>query len=78
LPSATILDGSWHTARSRFDALMPGDSARRPVGYQDLVRLQECLAASSPLAWTPSNGAITIGGVWSWDRPVLRVGRQDP
>jgi deoxyribonuclease V len=43
---------------------MPGDSARWPVRYQDLVRLQECLAASSPLAWTPSNGAIAIGGVW--------------
>jgi hypothetical protein len=58
--SAMILDGSSHTARSRCDALMPGDSARWPVRYQDVVRLQECLAASSPLAWTPSNGAIAI------------------
>jgi deoxyribonuclease V len=62
--SATILDESSHTVRSQCDALMPGDSARWPLRYQDLVRLQECLAASSPLAWTPSNGAIAIGGVW--------------
>jgi len=49
---------------------MPGDTARWPVRYQDLVRLQEYLAASSSLAWTPSNGLVH----WT-ERGLLDDGR---